>query len=80
VVLTPGQKVLIVGPPLSRSAGSGAHLCDAGTEDRGGPRWGLNPATQVTVIDVQVSADAGVAVAQLASTGNLALILLPAGR
>jgi hypothetical protein len=34
----------------------------------------------VTVIDVQVSADAGVAVAQLASTGNLALILLPTGR
>jgi hypothetical protein len=40
----------------------------------------MNPATQVTVIDVQVSADAGVAVARLASTGNLALILLPTGR
>jgi len=40
----------------------------------------MNQATQITVVDVQVSTDSGVQVAQLASTGNLALILLPAGR
>jgi len=34
----------------------------------------------VTVVDVRVDASDGVQVAQLASTGNLALILLPAGR
>ena len=40
----------------------------------------MNQATQVTVIDVRVSSSDGVSVAQLASTGNLAVILLPAGR
>jgi hypothetical protein len=40
----------------------------------------MNQATQITVIDVRVSADSGVEVARLASTGNLAVILLPAGR
>jgi hypothetical protein len=40
----------------------------------------MNQATQVTVIDVRVSSSDGVSLAQLASTGNLAVILLPAGR
>jgi hypothetical protein len=40
----------------------------------------MNPATQATVVDVRVSSSDGVSVAQLASTGNLAVILLPAGR
>jgi hypothetical protein len=39
-----------------------------------------NPTTQVTVVDVRVREADGPTVAQLASTGNLALILLPAGR
>jgi len=39
----------------------------------------MNPATQVSVVDVRVDPAAGVAVARLGSTGNLALILLPAG-
>jgi hypothetical protein len=40
----------------------------------------MNPATQVTVVDVRVSSADGVSVAQLASTGNVAVILLPQGR
>ena len=86
--LTPGQKVLIVATPgangaasssssSSTSSSSGAVTGVTGTVAEVGP---INQATQVTVIDVQVSADSGVQVAQLASTGNLALILLPTGR
>lgn len=89
----PGQKVLIVatpgangsaptsgassssapggGSPAGTSAGTQATVVDVGS---------ANVATQVTVIDVRVAEADGVQVAQLASTGNLALILLPAGR
>jgi hypothetical protein len=35
--------------------------------------------TQITVVDVRVATADGVPLAQLASTGNLALVLLPAG-
>jgi hypothetical protein len=38
-----------------------------------------NPTTQVTVVDVRLREADGPTVAQLASTGNLALVLLPAG-
>jgi hypothetical protein len=88
--LTPGQKVLVVATPGQggasaiggstgtgpgggggRAAGTGGTVVDVG---------GVNPATQVTVVDVQVADSDGVAVARLASTGDLALILLPAGR
>jgi hypothetical protein len=82
--LTPGQKVLIVATPGSGGAGSsspGSASSGAsgvtGTVAEVGP---INQATQVTVIDVQVSEASGVQMAQLASTGNLALILLPTGR
>jgi hypothetical protein len=40
----------------------------------------VSQATQVAVIDVRVDEADGPVVAQLASTGNVALILLPAGR
>jgi hypothetical protein len=86
--LNPGQQVLIVATPGSTGSTSGSGTPSAGTD---GPRdqqidatvaevAPLNQATQVTVIDVRVRADDGVRVAELASTGNLALILLPAGR
>jgi hypothetical protein len=85
--LTPGQKVLIVATPGANGAASSSPSSSAsssssaagvtGTVAEVGP---INQATQVTVIDVQVSADAGVDVARLASTGNVALILLPTGR
>jgi hypothetical protein len=59
-----------VAPTSGVAAGIDASVAEVG---------GMDQATQVTVIDVQVDADSAVAVAQLASTGNLALILLPAG-
>ncbi|MBV9593704.1 MAG: hypothetical protein JO147_07920, partial [Actinobacteria bacterium] len=86
--LTAGQSVLIVATPgtgetvdsstsaspsssADGSAGITATVAEVGE---------MNPATQITVVDVAVSADSGAEVARLASTGNLALILLPAGR
>jgi hypothetical protein len=86
--LTPGQQVLIVATPGSNgwTSGSGTPAADTGgVRDQQidaivaevGP---LSQTTQMTVIDVRVSADDGVRVAELASTGNLALILLPVGR
>jgi hypothetical protein len=81
--LTPGQQVLIVPTPASTGSTSGA--ATAGTP--GQPVEGTvaevglaNPTTQVTVVDVRVRQADGPTVAQLASTGRLALILLPAGR
>jgi hypothetical protein len=86
--LSPGQQVLIVATPGSTGSTSGSGT-PAGDPDSApdqqieatvaevGP---LNQATQLTVVDVRVSADDGVRVAQLASTGNLALIVLPVGR
>ena len=86
--LVPGQQVLIVATPGSTGATGGSGAPTGGTD--GAPDQpvdatvaevgSLNQATQVTVIDVRVSADDGVRVAELASTGNLALIVLPAGR
>jgi SAF domain len=86
--LNPGQQVLIVATPGNTGPTSGSSTPSADID--GGPDQQidatvaevgpLNQATQVTVIDVRVSGDDGVRVAELASTGNLALILLPAGR
>src|SRR5215218_11145103 len=82
--LAPGQQVLIVPTPGSTGSTSGAGATSAtpdrpieGTVAEVGP---ANPTTQVTVVDVRVREADGPTVAQLASTGNLALILLPAGR
>lgn len=82
--VTPGQQVLIVSTPGAAGSTSGTDAT-GGTSDRPteatvaevGP---VNPTTQVTVVDVRVREDEGPAVAQLASTGSLALILLPTGR
>jgi hypothetical protein len=82
--VVPGQKVLIVATPgTAGSAGSSSSSAPPSTPGIGGTVaevGSMNQATQITVVDVQVSADSGVEVALLASTGNLALILLPAGR
>ena len=81
--LTPGQQVLIVPTPGSTGSTSGAATAGTpgqpveGTVAEVGP---ANPTTQVTVVDVRVRQADGPTVAQLASTGRLALILLPAGR
>jgi SAF domain len=81
--LVPGHKVLIVATPgTAGSAGSSSSSAPStpGISGTVAEVGSMNQATQLTVVDVQVSADAGVQVARLASTGNLALILLPAGR
>jgi hypothetical protein len=82
--LAPGQQVLIVPTPGSTGSTSGTGAT-SGTPGR--PIEGTvaevgaaNPTTQVTVVDVRVGEADGPTVAQLASTGNLALILVPAGR
>jgi SAF domain len=80
--LAPGQHVLIIATPGTNgtsaapgndsTAGSGiaAVVAEVGSRD---------VTTQVTVADVRVASADGVSAAQLASTGNLAIILLPAG-
>jgi hypothetical protein len=76
--LAAGDRVLIVATPgvsassatSSSGAGVDATVAEISTQD---------PATGVTVVDVRVPAASGVAVAQLASTGDAALILLPLG-
>lgn len=70
IVATPGRGGATAAEPSPGVAAKGVNATVAGVGD-------VNGATQVTVVDVQVPAESGVAVAQLASTGNLALILLP---
>ncbi|WP_254781870.1 SAF domain-containing protein [Modestobacter sp. DSM 44400] len=80
--LTPGQQVLIVPTPGatgSTSATGTAERTERPTEATVAEVGEANPTTQVTVVDVRLREDDGATVAQLASTGNLALILLPAG-
>ncbi|MEP7179587.1 MAG: hypothetical protein ABI775_10885, partial [Pseudonocardiales bacterium] len=67
-------------PAAGGSAGAGSSTTSSGIDGTVVDVGGMNPATQVTVVDVRVAAADGVHVAQLASTGNVALILLPAGR
>ncbi len=88
IVATPGTN------GSAGSAGSGSAASGAASGTSGGtgssPTSGIdatvadvatmNQATQVTVVDVRVSSADGVSLARLASTGNLAVILLPAGR
>ena len=85
--LTPGQKVLIVATPgqggagsTGSSTGNGSGRTTSASDGTVVDVGGMNAATQITVVDVRVADADGVGVAQLASTGNLALILLPAGR
>lgn len=81
----PGQKILVVTTPGASAGGSPAGdtsgkpaaetqpipatVADVGSFDQ---------ATGQTVIDIRVDQADGVAVAQLASSGNVALLLLPA--
>lgn len=67
------------GSSSGASGGSGASPA-AGIDATVAEVGAMNQATQVSVVDVRVSSSDGVNVAQLASTGNLAVILLPAGR
>ena len=76
--LNPGQQVLIVPTPGATGSTSGT-AAGPTTEATVAEVGQANPTTQVTVVDVRVGEGDGPTVAQLASTGNLALILLPAG-
>lgn len=90
--LSAGEKILIVATPGQggsttsstapggRSGSPGAGAANSGIDATVVDVGGLNQATQVTVVDVRVASTDGVPVAQLASTGNVSLILLPAGR
>jgi hypothetical protein len=81
--LSPGQKVLIVGTPGQAGAGPGGGSSASSAKAAQGTVadvGSMNPSTQVTVVDVRVSADDGVQVAQMASTTNVAVILLPSSR
>jgi hypothetical protein len=83
--LSAGQQVLIVATPGERAAATepdkaaGEATPATGTSATVAEVGPTNEATGVTVVDVRMPASVGVAVAQLASTGNLALILLPPG-
>jgi len=81
--LSPGQSVLVVATPGSSSdsaAPPAGATSSPGTKAVVTEVGASNPSTGVTVVDVRVAEDAGVPLAQLASTGNAAVILLPAGR
>lgn len=80
--LTAGQRVLIVPTPgntAAPDAGAAGSAPPPSTEATVAEVGTTNPTTTVTVVDVRLREDDGPSVAQLASTGNLALILLPAG-
>lgn len=74
--LTPGVKVRIVGTP-------GQQLQPTETTDSGSFQGtvanvgAMNPQTQLTVVDVQVANADAEAIAKLASTGNVAVIVVP---
>ena len=81
--LTAGQRVMVVPTPgsagASSAAGAGGGVAQQLIEATVAEVGPVNPTTQVTVVDVRLRGDDGPTVAQLASTGNLALILLPGG-
>jgi SAF domain len=81
--LAAGQSVLVVATPGSSSNSgppAGATTPSGGTKAVVTEVGATDASTGVTVVDVRVAADAGVPLAQLASTGNAAVILLPPGR
>jgi len=77
--LTAGQRVLIVPTPGTASSSTAGGATPPSTEATVAEVGTANPTTQLTVVDVRLPQDDGPVVAQLASTGHLALILLPAG-
>jgi hypothetical protein len=82
--LMPGQQVLIVPTPgatgFTSATGATSAMSERPTEATVSEVGPVNLTTQVTVVDVRVRDADGPRVARLASTGSLALILLPAGR
>jgi hypothetical protein len=84
--IVPGEQVLIVATPTNvtgSTAGSTTPSSDPsqsqGTRATVAETGPANTATGVTVVDVSVPSADGVALAKLAATGNLTVVLLPAG-
>ena len=79
--LSPGQQVLVVPTPGTNgvTANATADRLPNPVEATVAEVGPANATTQVTVVDVHVTQDDGVAVAELASTGNLAIVVLPGG-
>jgi hypothetical protein len=78
--LAAGQSVLVVATPGSSNAAAGTTTPGGGTKAVVTEVGATDASTDVTVVDVRVAENAGVSLAQLASTGNAAVILLPPGR
>ena len=85
--LAPGQSVIVVATPGANSANGGSAPSTApsanaapGTKATVAEVGSTNLNTSVTVVDVRVAASSATALAQLASTGNAAVLLLPPGR
>lgn len=81
--LAPGQPILIVPTPgqAAPTADGGSGAAPARSIDAIVAEVGeTNPTTQLTVVDARLPAADGPTVARLASTGNLAVVLLPEGR
>lgn len=79
--LNPGQQILVVPTP-----GTAGVTTNAATSELPDPVEAtvaevgqVNTTTQVTVVDVRVAQGDGVAVAALASTGNIAVVVLAGG-
>ena len=80
--LAPGQHVMVIATPGNGdSATVGSSDVPASSTDAVVTEVGrTDPASGVTVVDVRVPASDAIALGRLASTGNLTVLLLPAGR
>jgi hypothetical protein len=79
--LAAGQHVLIISTPGDGNSGavSNASVPSSSTRAVVTEVGRADPASGVTVVDVRVPANDAIALGQLASTGNLTVLLLPAG-
>lgn len=80
VGVAPGQRVLLVATPADTGPGAAAlggptDPIEARIAESGEP----DPATGVRVVDVRVPQEAGVALARMAASGSLTVVVLPAG-
>ena len=86
VGVAPGQLVWLVDTPVDTGQGAQAGAqpsaqpsavdpIEATVAESGDP----DPATLVTVVDVRVPQDQGVSLARMAASGNVTVVLLPAG-
>jgi hypothetical protein len=78
--LAPGVRVVIVATPGTATGQQQQPISEAQIPATVAESGTADPSTGVTVVDVRVAAAAGPRLAQLASTGDLAVILLPPGR